>query len=74
MSPKTLQKQQKKENFGKKSSPYKGEILRGIDFKKYRVALPSELVNEPIKDRKQATSTSLGEIENNQGFNWVTGT
>lgn len=74
MVSKTLQKQQKRESSKKRLSPYRGEIPKGIDFKRYRVASPSELLSEPIKDRRQATSTSLGEIKNSQGgFGWVTG-
>ena len=70
----TRQKPRKKESFRKELPPKRKEIFKGIDFRKYRVASPSELINEPIKDKKQATSTSLSERGNSSGFGWVTGT
>jgi hypothetical protein len=69
----THQKTQKGEDFRKGLLPKKRNIFKGIDFRKYKVASPSELINKPIKDKKQATSTSLNETENSAGF-WVIGT
>ncbi|GAI33701.1 unnamed protein product [marine sediment metagenome] len=69
----TRQKIQKKEGFKKELLPKKRDISKGIDFRKYKVASPSELINEPIKDKKQATSTSLNKTENSTGFSSIMG-
>lgn len=69
----TRQKMQRKEGFKKELLPKKRDIPKGIDFRKYRVASPPELISEPIKDKKQATSTSLSKTENSTGFGSIMG-
>ena len=45
--------------------PEHQKLFKGIDFKRYRVVSPSELISEPIKDKEKATSTSLDRAKNN---------
>ena len=55
----TFIKNPRKEDFKRGVLPQK-EILKGIDFKKYRVVPPSELTTQPVTDREKAGSTSFG--------------
>ena len=70
MKQKTHRKIQKKEGFKGELLPNGKDIFKRIDFRKQKVASPSELINEQIKDKEQIISTSLKNAENGVGFNW----
>jgi hypothetical protein len=67
----THRKIQKEEGFKEEFFPNKKNIFKIVDFRKQKVASPSELINEQIKDKEQIISTSLSDTENSAEFSWT---